>query len=154
MFYRNILDLLLCCTMKWYQEPSHIWTTSQSMVAPLRQVFLLSLSVTSASAFFCISCSFFLAASAILWDLLSSVFLLTASAWSLFQWGWILCLDISWLTFSFNLFWMSREISFLCLHTRFLPFLTLTSCSMAPNLCPPSLIARSRLRHKWRLLWH
>ena len=34
------------------------------------------------------------------------------------------------LTLAFNLFWISREISFLCLHTRFFPFLTLTSCSM------------------------
>ena len=59
----------------------YIWTTSQSIVAPLRQVFLLILSITSSSAFLIISCSLFRAISAILWYLRSSVFFLIASAW-------------------------------------------------------------------------
>lgn len=54
--------------------------------------------------------------------------------------SWILCLTVDRLTFSFNLFWISREISFLCLHTRFLPFLTLTSCSMLPPPWPLSVL--------------
>ena len=118
----------------------YIWTTSQSIVAPLRQVFLLILSITSSSAFLIISCSLFQAISAILWYLRSSVFFLIASAWVeiLYRYLFYKSMHPHWRgftgcwcpTLAFNLFWMSLETWFLWGHTRFFPRLTFASCSM------------------------
>ena len=98
------------------------------MVAPFMLIFLFILSTTSCSAFLCSSCSFLLAASAIFWYLRSSVFLLIWSAWRWRCQTVVICMHYwSQPTLAFSLCWISRDISFLCLQTRFLFWLTLYS---------------------------